>query len=263
MSYAVIEASTHDANLVEIYQFTMGASAWYQTSSVDPITYLGQEYTPNPITRAEIALTGEINRQALDLQISSRNEIAALYIAGSPEQTVSVRILQGHRNDGEFVLIFSGRVLSCKWGKELKASLNCEPIFTAMRRGALKRNYSEKCPYVVYSASCGVGRTYVAGTITAINALSVSVDTASTITSGRLIGGTITVGTQVKTINSHSGDDLTITGPLVGVVVGDTVNLAIGCDKSLTACNTWHANLDNYGGEPYIASNNPFKGRIV
>jgi hypothetical protein len=67
----------------------------------------------------------------------------------------------------------------------------------------------------------------------------------------------------VRTINSHAGQALTITGPLVGVGVGDSVLIAMGCDKSLTACNDWHNNLLNYGGEPYIAAKNPFIGRIA
>jgi hypothetical protein len=89
------------------------------------------------------------------------------------------------------------------------------------------------------------------------------VDTASTITNGRLIGGTITRGNSVRTITSHSGDNLTLTAALDSATVGDAVTMNIGCDKSMTACNLWHNNILNYGGEPYISSKNPFNGRII
>jgi hypothetical protein len=263
MSYQVIEASTHDANIVEIYQFTMGGTTWRQASCVHEVVYDGHTYTPNPIDRPALELAGEISRQSIELGISSQNEIAQLFIAGSPETMLSVRIYQGHRDDGEFVLIFSGRVLSCKWGKQYKASLECEPIFTSMRRGALKRNFSDRCPYVVYSSACGAGRNLIAGVVGSISGLDLVVAVAAGVTNGRLIGGTITIGVTVRTITAHSGSAIKITQPIEGAEAGDPLILSIGCDKTLTACNDWHSNLANFGGEPYIADNNPFIGRIT
>lgn len=263
MSYQVIEASVHDANVVELYEFTMGGTTWRQTSSVEAYTYGGFEYTPNPIERPALELAGEISRQSIELQISSQNDIAQLFIAGSPESMLSIRIFQGHRSDGEFVLIFSGRVLACKWGKQYKASLACEPIFTSMRRGALKRNFSDRCPYVVYSDACGASRTVTAGVLGSISGLNLVVAAAASITDGRLIGGTITIGATIRTITYHSGANIKITQPIDGAAAGDAVSMSIGCDKSLTACHDWHNNIANFGGEPYIADHNPFTGRMV
>jgi hypothetical protein len=103
----------------------------------------------------------------------------------------------------------------------------------------------------------------VAGTITAVSGLSISVDTASTIPDGRLIGGTIGTGNFVRTISSHVGDNLTVIAPLEGAQVGGSVSMCMGCDKSVVSCNAWHNNLLNFGGEPYIAGKNPFNGRMT
>lgn len=265
MSYQVIEASTHDANTIELFEFTMGNYTWYQTSSIDPYFDGENDYLPNPLERPAIELAGEISRQTIEIGCASSNDVAQLFVAGSPESMVSVRIFQGHRNDGEFVLIFSGRVLSIKWGKQYKASMFCEPIFTSMRRGALKRNFGERCPYVVYSRACGAARNQIAGVIVgAPVGLSLSVDAAASISDGRLIGGTLTVGAIVRTITYHVGSSIKITQPLESSVgSGSTCSILIGCDKSLTACNEWHDNIDNFGAEPYIAAHNPFIGRMV
>ena len=263
MTYASVEASRHSGYVAELYEFTLGATTWRQTSSVDSVTYLGNVYTPYPLERQAVERTGELSRSAVNIDISSDNPIAELFIITNPEQLVSVRIYTGHRDDGEYQLEFSGRVLACQWEKNHKAQLHCEPVITSMQRSALKLNFNPVCPYTVYSSKCAVTRTNVAGTLTAVNGSSVSVDTASTITNGRLIGGTITLGTSIRTITSHSGDNLTLTAALDSASVGDAVTMNIGCDKSMTACNDWHNNILNYGGEPYISSKNPFIGRIV
>jgi hypothetical protein len=67
---------------------------------------------------------------------------------------------------------------------------------------------------------------------------------------------------MVRTITAHTGSAIKITQPIEGASPGDSASLAIGCDKTLTACNDWHANLANFGGEPYIAGVNPFVGTI-
>lgn len=262
MSYTIVDASVHDGELVELYEFTMGGDTWRMTSSALAYTLAGREYTPYPLDRAQVERAGEINRTAITIQMNTLNPIAELFIVATPETQLSVRIFQGHRQDGDFVLIFSGRVITCKWGKGQDATLSCEPIVTALKRKALKRNYSLSCPYVVYSTPCGATRNYVAGVVTAVSGLNISVDTASTITSGRLIGGTIQANGTVRTITAHSGDNLTLIAPMT-IAINDTVSMSIGCDKSVVACNAWHANLANFGGEPYIAGNNPFSGRMT
>lgn len=263
MSYSIVDSSVHDGEIVELYEFTMGSQAWRMTSSVLSYELAGHEYLPYPLDRGQVERAGEINRTAITIQMNTLNPVAQLFIVATPESQLSVRIFQGHRQDGDFVLVFSGRVISCKWGKGQDAQLSCEPIVTALKRKALRRNYSLSCPYVVYSLPCGANRIYVAGIITAISGLSVSVDSGSTITDGRLIGGTISSGNAIRTITGHVGDALTLIAPMENAEVGDVVSLSMGCDKSIVACDAWHNNKLNFGGEPYISGKNPFSGRMT
>jgi hypothetical protein len=264
VSYQVIEASVHDANVIELYKFTSGQNIYYQTSAATSYVYNGDTYEPAVLERPAIELAGEVSRQTMEIKCSSTNDIAQLFIAGLPESAITVQIFQGHRSDGNFVMIWSGRVLSVKWGKQYKASMYCEPIFTTLRRGALKQNFSERCPYVVYSSQCGKGRTYFAGTVLSASGLNFTIDTASSVTDGKLVGGTLSIGQTVRTITAHTGTSIRVSQPFTtDAAVGDPCSLSIGCDKSLTACDEWHDNLPNYGGEPYIAAHNPFIGRIV
>jgi hypothetical protein len=259
MTYESVEISVHDGEIVELYQFTHGSSLYYQTSGNTDYVYLGDTYGSESLDRDAFERTGEINRSAISIYCSADNPVAELFRNGAPERQVSVNILQGHYTDGDFVSIFPGRVTDCKWNKTGQATLFCEPLITSLKRTALRCNYNPSCPYIVYSTQCRATRSYVAGTVTAVNGVNVSVYTASTIPAGRLLGGTIRAGNYSRTIVGQSGDDLELISA-IDVSVGDSVDLSIGCNKSTKACDEWHDNINNFGGEPYIPNKNPFSG---
>lgn len=262
MSYDIIEASVHDGDSVELYEFTLANTVWRFTSNALDYTYNGNTYEARPISRGKVERMGEMNRVAMDIEVDSQNPVVDLFVITQPRNTISVRIYSGHRND-EMRLIFSGRVLTCKWGSNRKPQLHCEPIITSWKRQSLKTNFGLNCPYVVYRGRCRATRNHIAGTIATISGLTITTAAAATVTNGRLIGGIIAVGTSSRTITSHSGDQITVTAQLDDAAVGDSLSLLIGCNKSTTACKDWHNNINNFGGEPYVPKNNPFNGRLA
>jgi len=272
VSYEIIEASVYDGDVIELYEFTMGTESWRFTSSVVDHTYAGNTYTAEALERSRVERAGEMNRAKITIMMDSNNDIARLFVLTQPRNMMSVRIFQGHRNDNDFRLQFSGRVTSCKWGKKRTAELTCEPEMTSWKRKSLQYNYSENCPYVVYSSLCRKTRSPFGGKVKAINGLVYTIgDLAASTPEPRLIGGTISLGASARTITAQTNTtyagspavNLTLTAHFEDVAVGDSVSMVIGCNHSTTACKEWHNNIANFGGEPYIPEKNPFRGRIA
>ena len=261
MSYEIIESSVHDGDLIEIYEFTLQTNTWRQTSSAMEYEHEGNWYLPRPLKRSQLERTGEMNRMAMKVQTDSENPIVQLFVRQQPREQIGIKIYQGHRGD-EFVLIFSGRVLSCSWGKERQAELTCEPAMTAFKRQALKFRFGKNCPYVLYSKKCRATKTPITGTVTAKTLTTITVPEADAIEDGRLQGGIVIAGVSSRTILKHVGSVLTLSAMLDDLSVGDDVLFYLGCNKTTTACKDWHNNIGNFGGEPYIPYKNPFKGRM-
>ena len=271
MSYEVIEASVHDGDIVELYEFALDQTKWYMTSNALDYEYGGNLYEAYPLERSKVERTGEMNRVKTTIMCDSENPIVKQFIVVQPRSQISVKIYAGHRGDDDFRLQFSGRVLNCKWSGGRDAELTCEPEMTSWRRQSLKFNYGKNCPYVVYSALCRKPREPIQGTVRYVSGLDIYIEPSLPITTPRMIGGVITWGTNSRTPTTHDvgvylGYNvimMRLTAAFVGIAAGEKVSMVIGCDHSTTACKDWHDNIDNFGGEPYIPEENPFEGRIV
>lgn len=262
MSYDIIEASVYDGDLIEIYEFTLQTDTWRQTSSSIEYEHDGNWYLPRPLQRSKLERTGEMNRMVMKIETDAANPVVELFVRQQPREQIGVRIFQGHRGD-EFVLIFSGRVLSCAWGKDRRAELTCEPAMTAFKRQSLKYNFGKNCPYVLYSSRCRAIKYPLTGTIASKTLTTVSVTAADAIPDGRLQGGIIMSGVSSRTILKHVGAVLTLSSMFDNAEVGDDVLFYLGCNKTTTACKDWHDNIANFGGEPYTPYKNPFRGKIA
>lgn len=61
-------------------------------------------------------------------------------------------------------------------------------------------------------------------------------------------------------ITAHSGNVLTLVDGIDDLAVGSSVTLWPGCARTVNACADKFANLDNYGGLPFLPAKNPFSG---
>ena len=74
-------------------------------------------------------------------------------------------------------------------------------------------------------------------------------------------GGTV----STRGISDHNNGSgiITLTLPLPDLKVGDTVTAYPGCDHDNSTCSGKFANIDNYGGFPFIPEKNPMDGTSV
>lgn len=278
MSFETYEESRALGEPVDLFYFRYGPAPgafFAYTDAEAPVTYSGVEYVPVTIKRGNINSSGTLDKSALILNCPINTGIADLFRVYPPGQVISLIIRQGHVNDpdGEFPVIFTGRVLQCKRdGSE--AQLTCEPIATSMRRSGLRRNYQLSCMHVLYGPQCRASKiaatnSQVVVSIAASSRIVLDDFWYGSIDPNKYIGGMVefetSSGTESRTIlRIIDLKTLVLAGPTTGMSAGDTISVILGCNHQLGAgpqpdgdCGPLHNNYNNFGGDPWIPTENP------
>lgn len=268
MAYSTQETSYQSGSPVELYEFRYGATFYRYTSADADQVFDSKTYTAIPLSRAALELTPEIARAAPRITIDSAAEVVLLFRAGMPADFVTLTIQRFHRGDNQAITVWAGRVLAVSWGGGL-ATLQCESVFTSIKRTGLRRQYQKQCPHVLYSSACGLSSaTYRAiKQVIGISGTTLTLD-GLTEAAGYFVGGYIEWDAgnglaERRAISAQAGSTVTITHTIPGLTSSQNINLYPGCDHTLTTCNIKFGNAANYGGFPYIPTKNPFGGTTV
>jgi uncharacterized phage protein (TIGR02218 family) len=269
VTYQTYETSTQRATPVELYEFTQGLQTWRRASGADEVPRLGLIYTPSSIQRDKVKQSTDIFKNGMKLTFSRDDSFASQFLGFAPEETTTVTILRGHYDDpdGEFVVYWKGRILSAK-ATESRIELECEPVYTSIRRPGLRAKFEFNCRHVLYGRGCGVNREAYRhdGTVIGVSGgLTVSVSGVSGVFPDGWFTGGIIFGPDGSSrfIVGHVGAEVTMSRPMSSVIGALEVRLYPGCDHLRGTCNTKFNNLDNFGGFPWIPSRNPFDGSSI
>lgn len=271
MTYLSVDVTIQDAAPVFLYLFSMGDDSWRFTSAADAQTYDSQTWTPSPIAHEEIVQSNELARDMVPLHFPVTDSFAAQFLGYSPDNVVSVTIYRFHRDDLETIVYWKGRVAGSKV-RGMEITLECESIFTSMRRTGLRGRYQRNCIHVLYGFGCSLDQADfgVTDTPTAYDQTTVTVPDAALQEDGYYTGGMIKYETTYRLVTGHAGAVLTLVRAIdslnQAIDDGDSgleVTIYPGCDRSRTTCNTKFDNLDNFLGFPWIPLNNPFSGKSL
>lgn len=265
MSYLAIEQSQHDGQPQELYRFVSGTQRWLYTSGQEAVEYQSETYMPATISRSDIEQSNEIARLGLEIRMPRDLPLVSLFLAASPDGVVSVTLYRRHVGDAEFITYWKGRITGARLSGA-EATLKCEPIASSLKRAGLRARYQLLCRHVLYSSGCGALKESfrVDGTVAAVSGIAVQVVAAASKPDGYFVGGMFATTTAgVRMIVGHAGINLTLSAPMVGLKAGDTVQLYAGCDHTMAHCKDRFANLDNFGGFPFIPVKNPFTGDAI
>jgi uncharacterized phage protein (TIGR02218 family) len=158
-------------------------------------------------------------------------------------------------------------------------TIECENIFTSLRRPGVRARYQKKCRHALYQRGCNLNdydfavvatATAVDGSVITVPDLADSNFDSNTQGDGYFTGGMIETATGfMRYIIDHTGDQLTLITPLseltedVNDSSGDAVvTLYPGCDHTRGTCKDKFNNLVNYGGFPWIPGKNPFGNNV-
>jgi len=274
MSFETYETSRARGGPQQLYLFRVGADYYCYTDAERQIVHqvdgdtVARTFVPLPIDRGKIVSSGSADKVTLSVNMPKSTPVAELFRIFPPSDIVWLTIFIGHDSDPdiEFMAIWSGRVLS-GIHEGSKASLQCEPVTTSIKRPGLRRRYQYGCPHPLYGRSCGVDRTAftVTATVASVSGYQVGFSSGweGAFTKAHFANGlfdfVITGSRHAKRtilqVNTTT-NVLTISGAIPDLVVGSTVSLSLGCDHQMTGCNSF-GNIQNFGGQPWIPLKSP------
>lgn len=288
MTYGAIETSRQKGKPTNLFYARYGESPnsfFAYTDAEQPITHNGVTYQPLAISRGKIVASGTLDKAALEVRMSLRVPMAELFRVYPPSTVVNLTIFQGHLSDpdSQFLVAWTGRIISAK-RTDTELVLTCEPISTSMKRVGLRRHYQYSCPHVLYGSQCKANKL-AATTETTVGAIS---GVRVTLIDGwtpqalapKYVGGMLEYlnargDKEVRTIlRVENNNELILAGFPLELLPGAAVSAVLGCnhnfflketDKSLdedkTDCYGLHDNIHNFGGHPFIPTENPI-GRL-
>lgn len=277
MTYATTLATKFGKRSVWLYEFTVGGVTTRLCSGVSNYTDGNAvTWTASPVTHSRFSVTASINRAETEIIFPQSDTFARTYLVDQSYAANTVVIYHEFRNKSpeERVVKFRGRVIGTR-PMFTRLILVAENNFTEARRKALHPIIQQPCRHALYHQSAdGYGCPAIlanfqtAGTMTSFSTGVATVAAASAEADGYYNGGVFEWNSLYQMIVSHTGDYLTLLGPVAGMeaAVGssgsEAVNIAPGCDRTRATCNSVFNALDDQGGFAWI-DESPFDGKTL
>ena len=270
MTYIVTDKSTQDGNPVLLFDFAQGASVWRFSNVSADVVYLTNTYTASSMNIGEVEQSTNIDKVTLKISLPRDNTLAIAMLNDAGDAPITVTVFRGHLDDGEFVTYWKGRI-SSQSSSVNEVSLECEPIFTSIKRPGLRARYQKTCRHALYQRGCNLTDTDFAdaASVSSITKLAVTLATDPSGVSGFYIGGMIEFNGVKRYITNHAGTSLTLMRAFndleseVAASGTQAVTLYPGCDHTKATCIAKFNNLANYGGFPFIPKKNPMGGGSI
>lgn len=279
MSYEEYEMRRVDgqpATLFFIQWGTASSSYFAYTDSDIPITHNGITYQPETIGRAGIESSGDLDRKALEIDISQKASVVKMYADFPPSVKVGLTIYQGHVTDAaeEYVVVWTGVIKNVNRERPY-AKIIGEPLDSLMARPGLRRYYMYGCPHVLYdNRTCRANkltlRLLLVPTFIGANFVRFAPGWSGSVAREKYVGGYIEWtdaqgNTQIRSaIDFGASEDEIIVGNTRQLAGGTQIAFYAGCNRQPSDCQSLHNNYVNYGGQPFIPLENPvdFKNRF-
>jgi len=277
MVYQVYDASDQDGQSVLLFLFTQGSTEFRYNSSVGQIVFNGQIWEPLSISCTDFAQTNEIQKDVIQITIPADSVIGLLFKTFYPERVTALTVYHGHTNDPDldFRVAWKGKVGAAEPSGKLMI-LDCEPVFTSLRRPGLRARFTRVCRHLLYEFGCNVDKTafQVNATVDDISdngvILTIPDADSSLYPAGYFTSGMVELPTgEGVFIVNHDGDQIEIIRPFKKLIdefnTSSSVTVLIypGCDLTENTCLNLFNNLDNHGGFSRIPRQSPFNGSSI
>jgi hypothetical protein len=259
----------------ELYKIVHGAKIWYFTSAAKKVTHDGIAYLPvkglqrgnildENIDKCDTEITLPHPMPLLNAQL---DDLVAVFDRKIFYGDVFVTVLE--LKDEQTLVIFKGRVGVPEFDhQEHTLMLPCYTGEFDLNREICTPVYQSPCQHKLYGRMCGLRFESWAFKvrITAINDLVINfsmIDSNRSIELEYLTSGLLFKDGLFTSISEHSAlNKIRLYAQHVGLSVGDIVDLAPGCDQTLTMCHNRFANNLRHGGCPNVPNVNPV-GRSI
>ena len=156
MTYESSEISVASGQPVELYDIVYGDTHWRLTSSGETFVYASNTYTEGPCKRTEIEQTGEIPKDALELELPRNHALGLLCVTGPPEEEITLTIYRGH--GAFYVTHFRGFLTSVKMDGDAIPKCTFEPRSSDLPFVGGRRRCMRLCGHLLYGYRCGVDK---------------------------------------------------------------------------------------------------------
>ena len=156
MTYQSSEESVASGQPNELYDIAYGDTHWRLTSSDESKIYDGNTCTKGPCKRTEIEQTGEIPKDALELELPRNHALGLLCIAGPPEEEVTLTIYRGH--GAFYVTHFKGFLTNVTMDGEFIPKCTFEPRSSDLPFVGGRRRAMRLCGHLLYGYRCAVDK---------------------------------------------------------------------------------------------------------
>lgn len=285
MTYDTIEASAAEGRPYYLYQFIEGTEVWRFTGRATDWISAGSGgaefvWQAAAISHGDVIQTSEIQRGRLELTWPLSHPFARQFLAPLGNTPVTLTIFRGHEQVlGETVAHWKGRVVGAEV-EGVRILLNCESVFSTLRRAGVRAKYQRLCRHALYGRGCGldIALHRQTGTVTAASGTAVTIPGAAGHPDGWFRGGVLRYGTELGFIIGHVGAVISLSRPIpllaaalaeppsdpdTGNPLPVLVDIAPGCDLRAATCVAKFGNLANFGGFPEIPGRNPFGGSSI
>jgi uncharacterized phage protein (TIGR02218 family) len=275
MTYAPVEASQESGQPIELFRFQAPGASWEYTSHGERVTYQTRNYEPRAITRSEPQVSGQAEDAIITITLPESDPfVNPRYTRSVPAGQDSVTIYRRHSTDpdAETIVYWQGDISSVGF-KDREATITCTPILGRLNRPVPRRSFSAICAHVLYDRGCKVLETdhRYDVTVTNIDGATIRVQAAGigTLGAGHFVGGFLRDAAQTdfrmvlsQSIISGAELELALLLPFPGVGDGDELVLFAGCDHTFSTCGAKFSNARNFGGFPWVPTDNPFETGI-
>ncbi len=265
--FDTLASSVEDSKPIELYEFTLGSSAFRYTSAEDELTVGGDVYTPLAIARGRIEQGSDQNNRNLTVTMPSNNVFAALYITVPPGEKAGLNVFRYQRDEvpafDTQVLMFKGNVQSVAFPNDgHSAAFAIRSIESAMNRLLPRFTFAAMCQHILYDAACGAIATNFdfLGTAASISGNTITVTGAGASGFDFVSGYLRPTGTNdFRMITAQSGDVLTMLLPFQVDPTSLGMQVFAGCDHLIAGdCALVFDQVANFGGFAFVPNKDIF-----
>lgn len=270
MTYNAYELSLSNGEPVLLFDFALGTKHWRYCTADRPIVYLANTFANVAISRTAPVQGSEIRRQMMTVTAPETLDLSDVFADYPPSGDMLLTVTALHYNDPDQqgIVDWIGRVVGHR-RKGSSIELSCEPAYTSVQTMGLRRRWALGCPHVLYGKGCTVNpNTYKQiGAISAVSGAAITVPGLTPPTGLSFNGGYIEWDsgkgyTERRSINGISGSVFTLSYGSPDIIVGLSISVFPGCDRTMANCNSF-GNISNYGGQPNMPTKNPMDGSLA
>lgn len=270
------ESSEDLGQPIKLFEFQYGDDDFLRYTDAENAVVLGLDtYTPLAISHEKISSSGKMDDSTLSLNVPLNCPIAEVFRAYPPPRVVALTIRNGNvANPDDPVSFADGENFPVAWIGTVDEGSRSGPVTKltgstaaqSLNGPGLRMNYQRPCPHALYWGRCGASKAAAteSGTVAAASGVRVTLEPGwegareQQSFVGGMVEWTTDLGTESRSIRRvDSGDVLVLAGPVGDLASSDTVSVVLGCRHNVEDCENLHDVIQDYGGHPWIPTENP------